>query len=546
MSRNHHADSLRRAMQSLGLSLGLCVEGGAFAGGNGAIIGHDDLVARLGAGNVPDGAGVVAGQVEGPDGNQNYAPDTTLSQFSHIMTWVLESGPSGENTHARQVGRRFYGSDLSFSTGIDAVHLWEVNDWLGAGHLRVVGGPSSVAPLATPGGVKILNHSWIGDYGSAAANNDALRRADLVADRDGVVFCVGTANAGQGSSPLLNNMFNCLVVGRMDGMHDTSDTAGTDSPGRIKPHIVAPGNLTSYTTGTVSSCMAILAETAAAFPARNANALRPETLRAAALAGASHGTTPPWTNNPQSDVNRGRTARPLDDTFGAGIINVDRSHRILTGGETNGASTAGAAPDATFNGWDLRTLANGSSSYYRFLVTALADEVVFAATWNRLTSGTHNASYVANLTLTLWRVDGKGALQTLVGDAGLPYFADGNVVSESAVDNNEYLRILDLQPGEYILQVSRSDSVSAVPNAQFAVAWKFPDDLPAPDACPEDIVPSPDGDGSVTIADIVAIVTAFGLPCADCDEDIAPQPDGDGQVTIADVTAVVTAFGPCR
>ncbi len=65
-----------------------------------------------------------------------------------------------------------------------------------------------------------------------------------------------------------------------------------------------------------------------------------------------------------------------------------------------------------------------------------------------------------------------------------------------------------------------------------------------PNPCPEDIAP-PGGDGSITIADVTAVITAFGLPCNDCPQDIVPQPDGDDQVTIADVTAVLTAFGPC-
>ncbi len=65
-----------------------------------------------------------------------------------------------------------------------------------------------------------------------------------------------------------------------------------------------------------------------------------------------------------------------------------------------------------------------------------------------------------------------------------------------------------------------------------------------PQPCPEDIVP-PGGDGQVTIADVTAVLTAFGLPCGGCPEDVAP-PGGDGQVTIADVTAVLAAFGPCN
>ncbi len=47
-------------------------------------------------------------------------------------------------------------------------------------------------------------------------------------------------------------------------------------------------------------------------------------------------------------------------------------------------------------------------------------------------------------------------------------------------------------------------------------------------------------DGTVTIADIVSVITAFGSACPPpCAQDI----NGDGNITIADITAVLSAFG---
>jgi hypothetical protein len=63
--------------------------------------------------------------------------------------------------------------------------------------------------------------------------------------------------------------------------------------------------------------------------------------------------------------------------------------------------------------------------------------------------------------------------------------------------------------------------------------------------CPADIMPQPDGDGQVSIADINAVLSAYGQPCAGCFQDIVP-PGGDNQVTIADINAVLSAFGPCQ
>ncbi len=63
-------------------------------------------------------------------------------------------------------------------------------------------------------------------------------------------------------------------------------------------------------------------------------------------------------------------------------------------------------------------------------------------------------------------------------------------------------------------------------------------------SCPADIVPK-GGDDQVSIADVSAVIAAYGLPCDECAQDIAPQPDGDNAVTIADINAVLSAFGPC-
>jgi hypothetical protein len=67
--------------------------------------------------------------------------------------------------------------------------------------------------------------------------------------------------------------------------------------------------------------------------------------------------------------------------------------------------------------------------------------------------------------------------------------------------------------------------------------------------CPCDIAPEGAGDSVITIADVIGVVTAFGLPTevgagGDCTP-VVGQTVGDGAVTIADVIAVIVAFGPC-
>ncbi len=66
-------------------------------------------------------------------------------------------------------------------------------------------------------------------------------------------------------------------------------------------------------------------------------------------------------------------------------------------------------------------------------------------------------------------------------------------------------------------------------------------------ACPADCVPAGGGDDIVSISDVVGAVTAFGTSADQFD--ISPYNGGvswgDGQVTVADITAVLAAFGAC-
>ena len=53
--------------------------------------------------------------------------------------------------------------------------------------------------------------------------------------------------------------------------------------------------------------------------------------------------------------------------------------------------------------------------------------------------------------------------------------------------------------------------------------------------CPEDV----NGDGTISVADVLAVLSEFGCTGADCQYDI----DGDNAVTVSDVLMVLSAFG---
>ena len=105
----------------------------------------------------------------------------------------------------------------------------------------------------------------------------------------------------------------------------------------------------------------------------------PCTIKAVLLAGAAktdaHGAA--WTNNPQtSGPDRGITTQPIDAVIGAGTVNVNFAHWILTGGEQDGAGTPPNNANAMFAGWDLTTVGLDESRYWRFDVPH--DEPLYA------------------------------------------------------------------------------------------------------------------------------------------------------------------------
>ena len=502
---------------------------------DGPLVGLDDLRARIGPRALPTGLGVVAGQVEFPDAQDDYAPNENLDEFAG-KTILEMSGPSQTSGHANHVGRNFYGLTISIAPDITDILVWEVNHWIDPGFLHA---NTPLPPDPMPGGIKILNHSWVATFGFASQNNNALRRLDYVTTRDDVIVTVGVNNDepndmtdGQNVA-LLSHLFNGIAVGVMDGTHVTADTLiGIDAPGRMKPEILAPGSKVSWAIPVVAAGASLMIETASTVPdlAGNPNAQRSEVIKALLLAGANHRTG--WTNNPTgSGPDRGVTARPLDIVYGADLLDVNTGHLILTGGEHDGSATPPSAISAAQAGWDLVNVGAGESRYWRLAACTLAPEVSVVATWHRqVESPFGNADWsLANFDLVLWRVDEKQQLVTLVGDPGLPFFADGNVVSQSAVDNIEHLFIRDLEAGEYVLELRRVDAGNVDWDA--AVAWHMPASM---------ILGDLDGDCMVGITDFLALLAAWG-PCPDpCPPGCAADLDGDCEVGITDFLALLS------
>ena len=408
-------------------------------------IGHTALAAELG-GSLPTGAGIAVTQVEAPESTVgNYEPDPNHAEFQG-KTFTLKAGdPDGFSFHATTVGRFIYGSATSQSPGITNVTNYNANGWLSDSFLSPgVTSSRNLEPLVETSDVQ--NHSWIGSIG--ASDVDRLRRLDFTVNRDDFVVVVGLNNGSGNAIPtLMANAYNILSVGRSDGEHSTGQTT-VDGSGRIKPEIVAPESVTSWTTGIVSSAAALLIKTARSGGLTEGD--RSQVVKALLMAGATKDEFATWT----------RTAnRPLDLHFGAGELNIQNSHRILVGGRQQ----ANASAIRASTGWDFgSTVSNGSRLYF-FDIGAGQKARTFSAilTWHRVVQDTINgpswgnpSSSLADLTLRLYQASG---------------FTLGAQIdaSTSSLNNVEHVFQRDLPVGRYALEVTGdAGSIS------YGLAWE--------------------------------------------------------------------------
>jgi hypothetical protein len=258
----------------------------------------------------------------------------------------------------------------------------------------------------------------------------------------------------------------------------------------------------------VAAAAALLQQVAGEPPlASNPSARDPTVLKAVLMAGATHAES--WSNAPVASGDaRGEAVRPLDPVSGAGVVNVDRAHRILTGGEQDGSLEVPTQATLRAAGWDLAQISPGTNVHWRLRLYEQAPELSIIASWRRLPSTTFTtAPSSPTIRLRLFRVEGS-SLVPLTGEDGAAYYASGNVASTSAPDNVQHIYVRGLVAGEYVIQASRLGS-SGTP-APTAVAWFRP--APAADA---------NWDGQVDGLDLAVVLSAWGTnqPAADLNDD---------------------------
>jgi hypothetical protein len=396
---------------------------------------------RLGR-HVPVGRDVVIGQIEGEP--QRYMPNWNDQRFGRV-TFIRRSGESEVFGHATQTAREMLGPN-GLAPGVRVAHFFAANHWMDR-YLRVNSAEPPIDDLP-----RVLNHSWIGP--AVPGVEQVLARVDYQIDRRGVVMCVGVNN-GRGSAvpAMLASAHNVISVGVASGNSSGGETT-VAGEGRSKPEVVAPRNLTSTATPVVTAIVARLLEAADRMPeAYRARAQRPEVIKAALMAGA----VKPAGWAPEE-------GRPMDRHLGAGVVHLDRSLRVLeaTPSEPDGQ----ASPNA---GWDYRSLQRGGRAVYRFELDEPISDVSVLLTWHRRVTGVvvqhpqerrpvwAGLPRTANFNLRLVRIT----------DAGVETVAS----SASAVDNVELVHVVELTPGRYAIEVTRTHDEHADDWA-YAVAWR--------------------------------------------------------------------------
>ena len=387
---------------------------------------------------IPTGIDVAITQVESPNSNEqngvDFMPSLNDSQFTG-KTITDQTGSGTTSPHATTVARNLYGLSTSMAPGINFVDVYQANDWLNNQGWQS-GDPSVEKNL-------LQNHSWIG----FTTGNGATARMDFAVERDGFLPIVGIYNSDFGTQDIpsdipeiYGSIYNGISVGVSDGTHRTGVTSSADGPGRIKPEIVAPNAFTSFATPYVTAAAALLIESAGA----DNEAKRQQVIKATLLAAADKSPFPDWDQT---------SARPVDDIYGAGQLDVYESYFIQEAGQ----QTAGSTIDP--RGWNFASVGSNSPETYNITVPSgfTLRNLSALVTWNRTVSrarffANYTPDTLVNLTLTLAQQP-TGINQT----------------SNSPVDNLEHIwrdTANELGAGDYTLTVTSNRATS------YAIAWR--------------------------------------------------------------------------
>jgi hypothetical protein len=150
------------------------------------------------------------------------------------------------------------------------------------------------------------------------------------------------------------------------------------------------------------------------------------------MAGASKGPFADWSRT---------TTRPFDPVFGAGQLDVNRSHRVLTEQR-----------------WEARSIKRGQKREVLFSSAREINDFSAVLAWNRsinMRRGEIDGVEMADMQLRLFRVDQGSLSQVLLQE------------SDSRVENREHVFLEQLPAGHYVLEIQSDREVD------YGLAWDY-------------------------------------------------------------------------
>ena len=418
-----------------------------------------------------NGSGITVGQPEADDsGGASNPPEyevspTAISQYSGLITYISSNGAATvfpnsvgyESGHADTVAANFYGMPSGVATNVAYVYNYDADYYID--HLvennQDTYNESVVNQSFTFGALTISGQEGVdSDYDNYEEMHHTLFISAVGPGAPDPPYAPGTA-------------YNCISVGGYQNGQNYSDIGPTIDNGRCKPDISGYSAATSFSTPLVAGAAAVLMQAALRRDGGTDtnSAFNNRTIKALLLNGAVKPVD--WTNS---------ALFPLDARYGAGVVNVFNSYRLLAAGKhgsviSNEVSSGSAHPPlaaatniATLCGWDFNT--NNSSS-------SPASDAIYHYYFN-VSNQLAGVQYVATATLVWNRHKNQSAINNL--DLFLYNCANSNLVacSTSLVNNVEHIYLTNLSQGRYDLQVWKLGTNGIVSTAEpYALAWQF-------------------------------------------------------------------------
>ena len=386
-----------------------------------AIVGIEHAEKQLGA-QTPTGRGITFGHVEGRI-EGGYLPRHQAGVFDGV-TFNIRSQPGLYSGHADATARLIYGPS-GLAPGVSQVNLYAADDWMGDRCLRLL---QSEPP--TSDGCRIFTHSWIS--GGNAADEQVLGHLDFMIDTYDVIVVCGVNNGGNSPVPgLLAGSYNAISVGTVGGNSSGGYTKG-ENAGRCKPDLVVDVKRTSFATPVVAAITGRLLEAA-------------------------------------DNIAAGAKEDEASSRKFANRAEVIKAVLLLKGPIAPTPADGEPAKVSTPIGWDFATLPVDQNVAYAFEIADPLKELAIAVTWHR-----RGARATVEDTKTKQK---EHQVISLVADFDLRlvYTAGGQTSilarSTSGVDNVEFIRLYDVQPGVYRIDVRQKPRPQVRGAWDVAVAW---------------------------------------------------------------------------